>query len=336
MIGTRFLSSILNAIGHRGMGRIGCGTLLVTCIIGCAEKGAGPNVAGSAVADREAGTGLTPEDLRSRLTGADNGLEIRRWTVVDGANVALDALTRHSLQEAVDASTLERLQRNGLLFMCVRAGSVDALLADLGGATTDRNEWHGQVYEWRNLCDTPIDSRGMAVAIDGRVRRFDRGEFRLMLRGWTVMMESGPRLHVELLPQHRVPLANDLRRLLGEHPEDAGEPFPSLALDLQLEAGFAYVLSSVSPATESRGPDSPSAARNRFGPDDSIGPEAMAPMTLGELLLPKSIAPPTREILVLVPRISSDLFPPVYESDAQRTPTAYQRDRTTEDTERGQ
>ncbi len=309
---------------------------------GCASGSKDGKQAQSSATDAPGHVTLpSPDELRERLTGTNNGLEIRRWTVLDGGNTALNVIAQHAEGAAADQAATERLRQNGLRFVRVPAADVDVIVGELGGATMDRNEWHGQVLDWRSLREQQIDGRGMAVAIDGRVRRFDRGEFRLLVRSWTVMMEEGPNLHVEILPQHRLPQVNNMRRLLGEKPEDAGEAFASIALDLQLQSGFAYVLVSESPTIDwpqldtlapavARGmattsdviePSAPAAAppttatRPRIGPDDSVGPEAGAPRTLGEVLLPVNNNPPAREILVFVPKIPEELFPPVYESD---------------------
>jgi len=291
----------------------------------------------------------TADLIRDQLLGSNNGLEIRRWTVLDTVDRAAAVVAEHADGGAAGETACARLRQNGFRFARVPADQLDTIVAALGGATVDRNEWHGQVYDWRSLREQTIDSRGTAVAIDGRVRRFDRGEFRLLIRGWTIMMEDGPRLHMEILPQHRLPAANNLRRLLNENPEDAGEAFASMALDLDMQAGFAYVLIGESPtidwpqldkpapavvtvpasAMQSSPPPAPAAAsaqaaapppavappRPRVGPDDSIGPEAGTPRTLGEVLLPNMPSPPTRDIIVFVPKIPDEMFPPVYASD---------------------
>jgi hypothetical protein len=285
------------------------------------------------------------EVLRERLTGANNGLELRRWTVVDAPDRVMNVLSNHADGAAADQETIDRLKRNGFRFIRVPVSELDALVAELGGATIDRNEWHGQVYDWRALMEQPIDPRGLAVAIDGRVRRFDRGAFRLLIRSWTAQMEDGPRMHLEVLPQHSLPRANDLRRLMGEKPADAGEAFATLALDLQLQAGYAYVLVSESPEADWPELDRPAVVNealagvvgdepapgapdgslpavrprdggwSRMGPPEAIGPEAGAPLTLGEMLLPLSVSPPMRRVLAFVPKIPAELFPPIYESD---------------------
>lgn len=339
---------------------------LPVAIGGCAASQAGETDQASTTSNRTASKGPTPrgtdeasvelrptaEIVRERLLGKSNGLEVRRWTVLDASDRAMGLIAERSEGCAAEQAACERLRSNGLRFARVPLDQVEAIAEELGGATLDRTEWHGQVFEWISLREQPIDSRGTAVAIDGRVRRFDRGDFRLLMRAWTVAMEEGPCLHMELLPQHRLPQPQNLRRLLGEKPEDAGEAFASVALDLQLQAGFAYVLISESPNIDWPQLDAPALAapvipasamvrqpptddpkpaaaspqsaapippvrpaKPRIGPDDYAGPEAGVPRTLGEVLLPSMRSPPTREILLFVPRIPDELFPPVYESE---------------------
>lgn len=316
-----------------------CSTLaLSACLNGCASRASSDKQAAGASSESapQARPNIpSPEVLRDRLTGANNGLELRRWTVVDAPDRVVNVLSTHADGAAADQVAVDRLKRNGLRFVRVSADQLEPLVAELGGATMDRNEWHGQVYDWRALMEQPIDASGLAVAIDGRVRRFDRGEFRMLIRGWTVQMEDGPYMHLEILPQHHVPRANDLRRLLGEKPADAGEAFATLSLDLQLEAGYAYVLVSEPPEIDwpsldrpaservvEAGADASNAAKppprpraGRVGPLDGVGPDAGAPLTLGEVLLPTAVSPPMRQVLVFVPKIPLELFPPVYESE---------------------
>lgn len=315
--------------------------------IGDARSGMVAPRGGSSIAGDQ--TRPIAEIVRDRLTGTNNGLEVRRWTVLDGTSRAIGIIADIAEGCPADESTGERLKRNGLRLARVPADQLETIIERLGGATMDRNEWHGQVYEWRSLRDQPIDSRGTAIAIDGRVRRFERGEFRLLIRGWTMMMEDGPHFHLELQPQHRLPRSNSFQRALGLGEQDVGESFAAAALDMRLQAGYAYVLVSESstvdwPALDRPAPvvrALPSNLRSfvpsvvagagmqpsmptstpdprpmtRVGPDDVIGPEAGAPRTLGEVLLPTYTHPPMREIIVFVPKIPDELFPPIYESD---------------------
>src|SRR5262249_53351473 len=151
---------------------------------------------------------------KRRFANTDNGLELRRWTVLNDADRMRRALNKSASGEAIDAATQARLQRNGFRVVRIPEDQVDQLLMDLGGANVDSNEWHGQVNDWRALTDRPLDAGGRAVAVDGRVSRLDHGSLRLLVRSWTVQMEDGPRIHMEIVPQHHRPQARSLKRLL--------------------------------------------------------------------------------------------------------------------------
>jgi hypothetical protein len=272
----------------------------------------------------------------NRLTNANNGLEVLRWTVLDQAGRVRDNVLKYADGSAMDEPTQARLQRNGFRLVRIPAERIESLLADLGGATIESNEWQGQVHEWRSLLDRPVETAGRAVVVDGHVRRAERGEFRLLIRSWIVAMEDGPRMHFEMLPQHHRPQANNLRRLLGEQKQQQVDGFAAAALDLQLEPGYAYVLVGEAPLTEWAGhastasTNSPSALPPRFsrtprvGPSDVFASDGGTPVTLGELLLPLDRQPPTRGILVFVPRIAPELFissPLTDEAVAARRPS---------------
>lgn len=281
---------------------------------GCASK----SPSESAVQLGAASSGATGR----RLASSDNGLELQRWTVFDKPGQTMQALLKHADPPAVDEATQLRLKRNGFRFVRVPLDQLEALQIDLGGAPVNVNEWHGQVPEWRSLQDRPLDGRGKAVAIDGHVERYDRGEFRLMIRSWSVQLEDGPCVHLEALPLHQQPQASGLRRLLGEE-SPIGKGFGSMALDVQLQAGWAYVLLSEMPQVDWPGLDAPdqpprgspsNAAKAmvrapKYGPGDVSGPDAPAPLTMGELLLPLDRDPPTRSLLVFIARISPEQFP---------------------------
>lgn len=261
---------------------------------------------------------------RNRLTNTENGLELRRWTVMEDSQRLAQALAKHVDGQAIDEPTQLRMKRNGFRFLRVPADQLETLLNDLGGATINANEWHGQVPEWRSLADEPVRPGGRAVAIDGRVLRYEYGVFRLMIRSWTVQMENGPIVHLEVLPQHHNPQTNDLRRLLKEGTEPV-EGYGSMALDLQLQSGYAYVLLGESPQMDWPGVEAamaaahnsggasasakPAARTGKVGPSESIGPQVAAPLTMGELLLcGADRTPRTRDVLVFVPKIAPDLF----------------------------
>lgn len=256
--------------------------------------------------------------LRDRLTNTENGLEIRRWIIANESNRMVTALVTHLEGQALDAPTLDRLRRNGLRFIRVPVDRLESLLADLGGATYDAHEWHGQVHEWRSILDRSVAAGGHAVAVDGMVRRYDRGDFRLMLRTWTLQMEHGPYVHLELLPRHAVNDRRDLRRLLGEDSE-RHLGFGSMAIDVLLDAGYAYLLIGAQPQTTWEGIDAPlmgegdepaSAHTSGRGVEMDLGPDVATPLTLGEFLLAPETSATTRPVLIFVPKVADALYLP--------------------------
>lgn len=283
--------------------------VLACVVVGCA----------SAPTPSATNDGVALAARKNRLANTDNGLEVLRWTVLDHPNRLQTTLLKYANGEAVPAPTAERLQRNGFRMLRMPADQVEALLAELGGATIESNEWQGQVHQWRALLDRPVETAGRAIAVDGHVRRYDRGEFRLLVRSWIVPMEDGVRMQFEMLPQHHRSQTNNLRKLLGEQQTQV-DGFAACALDLQLEPGYAYVLVGeppqakwIAPGAEAA-PDQPAAIPPRFartprvGPSDLFANEEATPLTIGELLLPRAAKPASRGILVFVPKVSPDLL----------------------------
>lgn len=254
-----------------------------------------------------------------RLLTPENGLEMREWVIMDRESRIGAAIAVLGQPAIADTNASATLRRNGLRLVKVPQSELQLLLDSLGGASVDATTWHGQVYQWRELAQYPISPAGMAVAVDGRVRRFQHGTFRLLMRSWTVPMEDGPRLLLQLLGQFDRPERETFRRFLTDH-SVTGEVFHSFALEMPLEVGFGYVLLYELPELDwSYGPvDQEDATPETVTEEpieqahepEHVGPTAAPPPTFGELLLRTDTFPSKRRVLVFVPKFSLELFPP--------------------------
>ncbi len=233
-----------------------------------------------------------------RMLNPDNGLLLRKWVVSDNADRIDAALLRYRDGQVLDTKTDESLRRNGMRLVRVRADQIDDLLGDLGAGPSDVAAWHGQVVEWRELYQRPVSGPGATLAVSGRVRSIPPGQLRLMGRSWTVLMEDGPYLTLELLPQLRRPQEASLFRLLGDT-DLQGEVLAALAIEIELEHGYVYVLTGETPALDWIDPLR-----------ETAGPNVETPDTLGEFLFSQRTEPPLRTLLVFVPRISDRLLRP--------------------------
>ncbi len=273
-------------------------------------------VATGILAGCTAGAGPAPAAQPwDRLTGTDNGLELRQWLIADESQRIASTLAVRQSGQVIDDAAKARLRRNGFWFVQVPLDELDALLDDLGGATLNARVWHGQVLERRELLHRPVPVGGQVVAIDGRVRRYEGGEFRLMLRSWVVQMEDGPYLHVEIVPHYRRAHGETRLPLIAGRPQRHGERLVSMRIDALLRAGSAYVLVGASPGMSWPG-DPP---RAPVGPPSGLGPEGQPPPAVGELLLSGGRGLHSRGILVLVPVIAPELFPEPIAIDAAAT-----------------
>jgi hypothetical protein len=288
-------------------GRLAASALLAT-LAGCATDGVEPSrVAGDVVA-------------RKLLASIDNGIEVRRWQVEDDAVRIDTALAAYADTDAIGTDDLAGLKRNGFRLFRIPIDDLDALLEDLGGAMLDMAGWHGQAYRWREIAGRPVEATACVVAIDGRIRRFDRGMVRLQLRGWTMPMEDGPHVYVELHAEHGPRRPGRSAGMISRHPTPP-ERFASTRLDLLLDRGYAYLLTCDGEPLrreaerDDRNENEPDdGAEDRSGKDEGqrrsgLGPEVIAPPTLGEWLLRRTVEfPPRREMLLLCPKIPPALY----------------------------
>jgi hypothetical protein len=268
----------------------------------------------------------------SRLPGTDNGLEVRKVTVPDQRDRFLPTIARSMHGSAVDPETQARLERNGLRLVKVPLDDLNQILGDLGGASLDLNEWHGQAVEWRPLQQRPIGSMPRAIAIDGNVFRYQGGRMAIILRAWTMQMEDGPSVHLEMLPRFEADHSGSNRRLIPNKSDESIESYPTMALDMQLLPGFAYLLFGEPPQTrwpdaahadDVAAPSPPSASSRRgVGPMDVTADEGAAPVTFGEFMLVGDRQPVMRGLVVFIPRIAPTLFAPEQSPGPSTSPPA--------------
>lgn len=177
----------------------------------------------------------------------------------------------------------------------VELTALPTALDELGGTYANIRAWLGQATTWSQLASFQV--RGsLAIVVDGSTHRLTDGAIQLLLRGWTVPLESGAVTDIEILPTF---LAG------GEVPgarTTAREPFPSAGFFVSLQRGSALLITGTVPKS--------ARASSSHGP--SAGPPVAPPPTIGELLLTRpnsdSDPLPQRPFIVIIPMIPSSNF----------------------------
>lgn len=253
---------------------------------------------------------VSPTRPPHRLVNQDRGLQLRQWIVADDSDAIRRAVQTHGQPADIGIEARQRLERNGLRMITLPTEAVEPFLADLGGTTLDVDAWYGQVFTWQELHATRVSDLGQAVAVNGRVRRYVDGRWELAFRGWSLSMEDGSKIYLQVVPQYQ-PAGGDLRRLL-EPARAAARPVPSLNIEMLLNGTEALVITGAAP-DEAWTDDLAEAETDDPGTDsdsDPMGPVLERPPTLGELLLvSRETTPPTRGMLVLVPRLLDAVTP---------------------------
>lgn len=272
-------------------------SVLIFAAAGCAP--------GPAPVDDAAGRAAS-EALR-RVLNTDNGLEVRTWIVSDNSSRIGTALMRHRDGSAVDPTVAAALHRNGLRFVRVPADELGTLLSELGVAPSEVRAWHGQVTQWRPVQAFVIGDGGAIVAVGDGVRRFEPGRVELMARSWTVPMEDGLSMNLQLLPVFVLPRTHNYTRLLGDRTLP-GETFVAMEVEIRLHSGYAYIMTGESPRTSWPGETAGDGWVPDSGGFSAVGPEAPRPSTIGELLFEGGDEPPLRQMVVFVPKIPEPGF----------------------------
>ncbi len=244
---------------------------------------------------------------RPRAPGEDNGLEVVRWSVSDNETLLRRAVGRYAVRDVPLGATVQALERHGFRAAVIRDEDLPRFLIDVGGTTRAVAVWYGQVPGWREVTRTMLESPRVAM-VDGRAERLRPGWLRLMVRAWTVPLEEGGVLEVQVAPQ----LVGDTSEAAGLQPTLAtrdtlrGTLWPDASLHLELPRDTALILlSAPARVDEEEDPEGPPER-----PDDpGVGPLVELPPLLGELLLTDYEAkPPRRSVLVLRARLPDILF----------------------------
>lgn len=226
--------------------------------------------------------------------GRSDGIAVIRWQIFDNQSVISTFFKKHP-PSGISSEVLKQLASNGFMVAEVQLSALPEALNDLGGTYANIRAWLGEATTWSQLASFEIHGSYAAV-IDGSTRRLNDGAIQLLLRGWTVPLESGAVTDVEILPAFlaggEVPGARTTVR----------EPFPSAGFFVSLQRGSVLLITGMAPKSSRE-----SSTRGPFS-----GPPVATPPTLGELLLTRpndeSQTLPARPFIVLIPLIPANNF----------------------------
>jgi len=206
-----------------------------------------------------------------------------------GAGHVLAGLAEPAIPEGSVAG--ERLRSAGLRLMRARRADLATLERELPPTRTRRREWLGWFSRWTEIFRGRRAGGGAPLLVAGRRESFDAGTLRLIARAWPapgLERHASPRVRLDLAVQ-LVPDPKPLTETIFEQPRaidpaHAGHVFGETALELTLEDGLIYILTSAppsaswdvgdEPASDPRpelppGPPSPGVDFRSFGPPAS-------------------------------------------------------------------
>ena len=211
-----------------------------------------------------------------------------------------------------DAQRFAALRRNGIAVARIPVAKMPALIAELGDVQRAVRSWQGQAPDWRDLSTRTNDGQVRGVAINGHVRRYVGGSFKLQFRGWLMPMEDGPRMQFELRGAFAERVAPQAFR---QNATERITAFDGAHTETLLEPGYVYVLAAIRPG-EVWHPD------DAAGTTPEVGPRASMPLRLGPLLLDGAEHGIVRELILIEPCVPAALMPAAPESVARAPESA--------------
>jgi len=272
-------------------------------LVGCAAPESADDRA-AAIRSAEIPTRIPVVPAEAAL-GAEPGLLLWRLRVPDEASAFAHSMTGFGQVDPVEEPLSDRLRASGLRLRRLALTDLPSFMESLGRPEQSVDSWLGQPTRWTKVVDRPIGRGAAGVALDGGVQRIEGGNLRLMVRGFNLLMEDGPRFHLELLPEHdRNPRKSaGAARLRGDPLAGGfeGSRFAHLLIEVLMEPGYAYVLVGERPATAWNDPQ----GEMQDGEENAgTGPEAEPPVSFGEALLTAQSLPSWRDVIIFVPRFA--------------------------------
>lgn len=262
----------------------------------------------------------------TRVAPGQTGLEVVRWQVEDNGPRLEDALRAHAAPAAAGMDE-KALRDNGFVIYPVKRAELDALLTDMGGSYMDVRTWFGQVTSWREIAATQVEP--VMLEIDGIAHERPGAVARLMLRSWTLPMEDGTRIAVEMVPQVVVGEAES--SLLRNSERLSGEVVTSCATELEMDRDVAWVITcdpskqidlkmplQTAPPPEIPTGDAPTLPEERAPPIDAPQSETAPPIE--QPMEPTPVVPPAEIPPSAAPPIQPAPTPPVPVAPAPAPP----------------
>ena len=296
---------------------------------GCAASPAGAVDSSARADDAPAASGQPPR-AGGLIPGLDRGLRTRRWRVDETrlaaplgevlAGVAVSPPPATGLDEAVR----DHLARNGLRVLTVPRASLETLRMQLAAPPRQVETWHGEAIDWRSLATGRPPAGVSVVAMGERMRPHAGGEYRLVARAWTMRMEDGPHLQVELRVDHVEPRRDGGLRLAPEPP--SVRLVDGLVVELATPADLAWVIAAAPVSEAWPEPGTPIGGGAGVGgsepgtepaagpvldaaPGPGFGPPTAAIPTVGQLLLAGPPGSGERDVLILEAELPASLSP---------------------------
>lgn len=253
-----------------------------------------------------------PHAVSAGVRGADTGLELHWWIVVDDLR-AIAAAFEPYMDQSIPApeSRRNRWHDNGLRLLSIPTADVDSLSRQLPIIGPIERQWLGQRPAWTDAVRGPHLREGGLVSLDSGDVMLPPGRLRLLIRCWAMPMPAPDGavpagLRVELAPQYADSTAPDSRIELDTglrvrlRTEEEGMVFTNLVLEMIAVEGRAILIVPESPRVDWSNPppaDAPEPVGPAFHPPPSLG-EAM--LTLPGRSLNQTTG--ARAVIVLVPR----------------------------------
>lgn len=297
-------------------------SVLTALIIGGCAGAPSPTAPHQPVSQTDPAASADPRAIAPAVVGGDEGIEVRWWVASDESGAVGSVLG--SAADAMlpeDEALRRRWELSGMRLCRIpiqRWPEAESRLTTRSNRTT---QWLGWAPEWETIFRGRRLTGQSPVWIEGDRVDLERGQVRILARGWPVpgrAPDEPPLVRLEIAFQVVPFSASDKSNAGGRGdpfrpPELRGEEtrgvvLRRLTMEADVQPDHAYVLTAEAPGVVWQGPESRSADTEARAERDTaaIGPPAAPPVTFGEAALAQAAterAPlPSKAVIVILIR----------------------------------
>ena len=182
-----------------------------------------------------------------------------------------------TIPDTISAQQAATLHENSFDIRLIASNDINKLIASLPMVPQIKSSWLGQINHWKAIVASSRINSEQVMQVDGSLRSFDNGTFRILSRAYNLWDIDGAYLYLEMIPQFHQPVSNPFARdLVAENL--MGQWITSMGVSMQLDGTQSILLTYYTPqnmlinndGSDNKGLPETIPSHNETGADESL------------------------------------------------------------------